>query len=327
MSNCYTFARKQKEAQEEAKQKYKPAGKARAAMEQPQDATEVMESAGQVSLTISAPTLETHRDWNADTGATSHMTPHRHWFHIYEPLRVPIKLADNTIVYSAGVGNVTFTPVVNGKEIRPVEFTRVLHVPNLRNNLLSVLFLTRQRKFKVAIDADFIYFNLAGQTRFVASINDHNSAFLDGSTKSHHIDSAQLTSTLPLTYSLWHCRLAHVNRDDVKKLITQNFVTGIKLDSRIAPDPICEPCLAGKMHANPFPSTGHTTSKPLELVHMDVYGPTPVASPEGYRYYALYADDHTKFKVAIPMKKKSETFGTFLQFKAFAENHFGQKIK
>jgi hypothetical protein len=71
------------------------------------------------------------------------MTPHRHWLRNYAPRRVPIKLADNNIVYSAGVGTVVFNPVINGKNVRAVEFTRVLHVPDIRNNLLSVLYLTR----------------------------------------------------------------------------------------------------------------------------------------------------------------------------------------
>jgi hypothetical protein len=86
--------------------------------------------------------LDAHADWNADTGATSHMTPHRHWLRNYAPKHVAIKLADNNIVYSTGVGTVVFSPVINGKRVRPVEFTRVLHVPDLHNNLLSVLYLT-----------------------------------------------------------------------------------------------------------------------------------------------------------------------------------------
>ena len=47
-------------------------------------------------------------NWNADTGATSHMTPYRHWFVTYTPFRTPIRLANNHVVYSAGVGNVRF---------------------------------------------------------------------------------------------------------------------------------------------------------------------------------------------------------------------------
>ncbi|KAI0038364.1 hypothetical protein FA95DRAFT_1478945, partial [Auriscalpium vulgare] len=61
------------------------------------------------------------------------MTPHRHWLRNYTPLRLPIRLADHTCVYSAGVGTVVFNPVVGGKPKRAVEFTRVLHVPALRN--------------------------------------------------------------------------------------------------------------------------------------------------------------------------------------------------
>src|SRR5262249_6499149 len=56
--------------------------------------------------------------WNADTGATSHMTPNAHWLHNYAPLCIPIKLADNTVVYSAGVGSMVFQPVVNGQKQR-----------------------------------------------------------------------------------------------------------------------------------------------------------------------------------------------------------------
>ncbi|KAG2059952.1 hypothetical protein BDR06DRAFT_850004, partial [Suillus hirtellus] len=61
------------------------------------------------------------------------MTPHCHWLHNYAPKHVPIKLADNNIVYSAREGTVVFSPVVNGKHIRAVEFTRVLHIPDLQN--------------------------------------------------------------------------------------------------------------------------------------------------------------------------------------------------
>ena len=84
---------------------------------------------------LSAPLqLNANFDWTADSGATSHMTPHVHWLRNYEPLIIPIKLADHTVVMSAGVGTVVFIPVVRGKQSRPVEFTRVLHVPALRNN-------------------------------------------------------------------------------------------------------------------------------------------------------------------------------------------------
>ena len=62
-------------------------------------------------------------DWLAETRATSHMTPHCHWVQNYLPLRIPIRLADNSIVYLSGVGTVVFNPVMmDGKPLQPVDF-------------------------------------------------------------------------------------------------------------------------------------------------------------------------------------------------------------
>ena len=81
------------------------------------------EFAGNASASSTSSSTPSNFDWLADTGATSHMTPHRHWVRNYTPLRVAIRLADNSTVYSAGVGTVVFNPVVRGKAVMPVEFS------------------------------------------------------------------------------------------------------------------------------------------------------------------------------------------------------------
>ena len=120
-------------------------------------------------------------DWLADTGATSHMTPHRHWFTTYQPHRVGIRLADHKVIYSTGCGSVRFQPVINGKPQRLfVEFHDVLHVPSLRSNLLSVLYLTRKKQYNVFINSACIAFKLQNRLLFTATINSNNAAHLDG---------------------------------------------------------------------------------------------------------------------------------------------------
>jgi len=113
-----------------------------------QSASQAMKFAGNASLHSLDPSsplyplqLDADIHWNADTGATAHMTPHRHWIRNYTPKCIPVKLADNKVIYSAGVGSVVFVPVIGGRKQQPVKFTNVLHVPDLRNNLLSVLYL------------------------------------------------------------------------------------------------------------------------------------------------------------------------------------------
>src|SRR5271168_2781560 len=121
---------------------------------------------------------------------------------------MPIHLANNLIVYSAGIGSVVFVPTIRGRTLRAVEFSRVLHVPDLRTNLLSILYLTRHKQFTVSIDAHEMRFKREGTLLFTAQINENNAAFLDGATDAN-LESAHHISTLPLDISLWHRRLAH----------------------------------------------------------------------------------------------------------------------
>ncbi|TFK16589.1 hypothetical protein FA15DRAFT_554396, partial [Coprinopsis marcescibilis] len=97
-------------------------------------------------------------------------------------------------------------------------------------------------------------------------------------------------STLPLDLSLLHRCLCHHNIMDIKKLISGNLGTSLTLTSTAKPDPICEPCLAAKMHSGSFPSTGHTNSAPLELSHTDLHGPLSVSSRQWYRYWIVFID-------------------------------------
>ena len=86
--------------------------------------TDFARNAQSNSFSLSSP-LQLNADfhWVADTGATSHMTPHHHWFKSYTHYRTPIHLANNTVVYSAGMGNVVFEPIVKGKQVKAVEFS------------------------------------------------------------------------------------------------------------------------------------------------------------------------------------------------------------
>lgn len=96
---------------------------------------------------------DTH--WNADMGATAHMTPHLNWITSdYKLWRLPIHLANSTVVYSTGKGSVLFQPtgvLTNGKPHQSIIITNVLLIPLLSNNLLSVLTLTVHHGFTVTI--------------------------------------------------------------------------------------------------------------------------------------------------------------------------------
>ena len=171
-----------------------------------------------------------------------------------------------------------------------------------------------------------MHFWLNGQEMFCATINSNNSAHLDGCTALIS-ESAHLTNTLPLDLTLWHRRFAHHNYADVKKMINKRLVVGLDLNSAVKPDPVCEPCLAGKMRSNPFPTSSSRASKPLELIHSDIHGPLPVCAIGGYGYWITFIDDCMSFKAAMALKRKCDAFNAFKTFKAYAENALDAKIK
>src|SRR5262249_46399094 len=109
----------------------------------------------------------------------------------------------------------------------------------------------------------------------------------------------------------------------------KGLVTGLKITSEEVPDPICEPCLASKMNANPFlPSPPeHRATRPLERIHSDVHQ-LKTWTQSGYQsgYRITFIDDFLRFRAVIFMKCKSEAFDAFREFKAYAENITGFKI-
>ncbi|KAJ2921830.1 hypothetical protein H1R20_g15268, partial [Candolleomyces eurysporus] len=81
------------------------------------------------------------------------------------------------------------------------------------------------------------------------------------------------------------------------------------------------------MHSSPFPSTGHCACAPLDLIHTDLCGPLSTFTREEYRYWCVFIDDHTCYQIVVLLKRKSDMFTMFKQFKALAENQLGRKIE
>src|SRR5258708_4276106 len=225
------------------------------------------------------------------------MTFNRHWMRHMMPYRIPIHLADGSVLHSEGIGSVRFIPVVNGQEMAPLEFTNVLYVPTLSTNLFSVLYLTMHRYFSVSIALDTLHFIRDSQTVFQAKVSSSNAAYLVGNTiPVEEFASLSSTATLPMDLTLLHRHLCHHHLAGIRKLLSGNLVTGLRLDSKAEPDPVCEACKAGKMHADPFPLSSTQTSRPLQLVHSDVHGPVKVSTHQGYRYWVSFIDDFSHFK-------------------------------
>ena len=91
--------------------------------------------------------------------------------------------------------------------------------------------------------------------------------------------------------SLWHRKLGHMSEKGMKMLLSKGKLPELKsIDFDM-----CESYILGKQKNVNFLKPGRTPkAEKLELVHTDLWGPSPVASLEGSRYYITFIDDSSK---------------------------------
>jgi len=72
---------------------------------------------------------------------------------------------------------------------------------------------------------------------------------------------------------------------------------------------ICDPCQLGKQTRAAHKKTSSIlTSRNLELLHMDLMGPTRTASLGGRKYILMAVDDFSRYTLAILLREKSDAF-------------------
>jgi transposase InsO family protein len=70
-----------------------------------------------------------------------------------------------------------------------------------------------------------------------------------------------------------------------------------------------------------------TTNRPLELLHMDLFGPIAYISIGRSKYCLVIVDDYSRFTWVFFLQEKSQTQETLKRFFRRAQNEFGLRIK
>jgi hypothetical protein len=87
-------------------------------------------------------------------------------------------------------------------------------------------------------------------------------------------------------------------------------------------------CQAGKQVGVHHPHKNiMTTDMPLELLHMDLFGPIAYISIDGSKYCLVIVDDYSRFTWVFFLQEKSQTQETLKGFLRRAQNEFGLRIK
>ncbi|GJQ92456.1 retrovirus-related pol polyprotein from transposon TNT 1-94 [Tanacetum coccineum] len=100
-------------------------------------------------------------------------------------------------------------------------------------------------------------------------------------------------ATIDENSTLWHRRLGHANMRLIQSLASKELVRNLpklKFDQHF-----CDACKIGKQaHASHKAKNIVSTTKCLELLHMDLFGPSTVRSYKGNLYTLVIVDDYSR---------------------------------
>ncbi|GKB76887.1 putative ribonuclease H-like domain-containing protein [Tanacetum coccineum] len=127
--------------------------------------------------------------------------------------------------------------------------------------------------------------------------------------------------------NLWHRRLGHINFKTMNKLVRGNLVRGLP-SKLFENDHSCVACQKGKQHkASCKTKLVSSISQPLQMLHMDLFGPTSVRSINHKTYCLVVTDDYSRFSWVFFLATKDETSGILKTFITGIENQINHKVK
>ncbi|GJT26820.1 retrovirus-related pol polyprotein from transposon TNT 1-94 [Tanacetum coccineum] len=132
-------------------------------------------------------------------------------------------------------------------------------------------------------------------------------------------------ATIDENSTLWHRRLGHANMRLIQSLASKELFRNLpklKVDQHF-----CDACKIRKQaHASHKAKNIVSTTRCLELLHMDLFGPSAVRSYRGNHYTLVIVDDYSRYTWTRFLKDKTEAFDQFKIFSKKIQNQLGCTI-
>ncbi|GJT93127.1 retrovirus-related pol polyprotein from transposon TNT 1-94 [Tanacetum coccineum] len=251
-------------------------------------------------------------EWIKDSGCSKHMTGNRKLFSTYKAYN-----GGNVIFGSNLRGNIIGKGTISNDSLK---IDNVEHVDNLGFNLLSIGQICdnkcrvtfSEHDSEITKDGKVIGRGIRKKGLYVMKL---------GNKPKDQICLA----TIDDNSTLWHRRLGHANMRLIQSLASKELVRNLpklKFDQHF-----CDACKIGKQaHASHKAKNVVSTTKCLELLHMDLFGPSAVRSYGGNRYTLVIVDDYSRYTWTRFLKNKTEAFDQFKIFSKKIQNQLGCTI-
>ena len=259
--------------------------------------------------------LGTSPTWLLDSYCCNHMTSFPDVVPSHTSTSLPtIYTTNGSPMHVSHLGNVS-TPALS--------VSNVYQIPKLTHNLLSIGKLT-ELCFSLTFSSTGVVVQdsqmgqIIGTARKVGRLFELIFLHLPSSRLSAFVVSRQKTSSL----SLWHSRLGHASISRVKLLLSRGLLGSVSNKSFD-----CMPCQFGKKTASPFNNSVSHALSSFDLIHSNVWSPSPISTPGGSRYFVIFVDDYSRYTWIYLFKNCSELYQIYRDFTKMIETQFSKPIK
>src|SRR5713226_6887211 len=258
-----------------------------------------------------------------DSGASRHMSPSCHRFTNLRSIPPrPITAANGKPFYAIGVGDLKIA-VPNGASTTSITLKDALYAPDMGLMVISISRIAGAG-YSVRFEG-----NRCKIQNKKSAIMGSIAASPNGLYKVKHPLMA-VAAVEQINILMLHRRLGHIAADTIRSLVRTNAVTRLHLIDPSSHSQItCDSCDYAK-------ATRKTICKESTLplaeafgdeVHSDVWGPSPVSSLGGRKYYITFTDDHTCFTRLDLLHTKDEALNAYKAFAAWVHTQHGVHIK
>ncbi|KAH0776458.1 hypothetical protein KY290_007869 [Solanum tuberosum] len=125
---------------------------------------------------------------------------------------------------------------------------------------------------------------------------------------------------------LLHKRHVHVSSSMLNKLVSRDLFRGLPT-LRFSDDKVCDACVKGNQIRSSFESKKQvSTTRSLELIHMDMCGPVKIQSRGGKKYILVIVDDYSRYTWTMFLRSKDETYDVLMIFVKMIQTKLNCKI-
>ncbi|GKB33525.1 retrovirus-related pol polyprotein from transposon TNT 1-94 [Tanacetum coccineum] len=220
------------------------------------------------------------KEWIKDSRCSKHMTGNQKLFSSYKAYN-----RGNVIFGSNLRGNIIGKGTILNDSLK---IDNVEHVDNLRFNLLSIGKICdskcrvtfSEHDSEITKDGKVIGRGIRKKGLYVIKLGNKPKGKI-------------CLATIDENSTLWHRRFSHANMHLIQSLASKELVRNLhklKFDQHF-----CDACKIGKQaHASRKAKNIVSTTRCLELLHMDLFGPSVVWSYGGNHYTLVIVDDYSR---------------------------------